>query len=268
MTDERLTPHTPLEISPKEEVLIPVPDVLTISGYSGVGKTTVAYILKRLFHMRFEKTGGEKFREWYEKTTGQKVLGFADRDPSVDIALDDYTSLRIKQTIKTGRKVIVEARLGGWLAKKVENAQASQREPREEKPRQTFRVLLRASEGYRITRLRRRINEEREKADLPPLSFTQVARSTREREQKDLAIWRRAHPELLNIDPLSEENRDENGEPIYNLIVNTDNLSVVGVADKIYRELQARGLLMRVLQEEKKSPQQQLPPSGTIFKAP
>lgn len=125
MTPEQLPPHnqTPQEASPKREILIPIPDVITISGYSGVGKTTVAHILKRLLDMRFEKVGGEKFREWYEKTTGQKVLGFADRDPAVDKALDDYTTSRVTQAIKTGRKIIVEARLGGWLAKKVEEEQ-------------------------------------------------------------------------------------------------------------------------------------------------
>lgn len=253
MTHERLTPHnqTPPEISPKKETLIPVPDAITISGYSGVGKTTVAHILKRLLHMRFEKVGGEKFRAWYEKTTGQKVLGFVDRDPSVDRALDDYTSSRIAQAIKTGRKVIVEARLGGWLAKKTEDKLASQR---------TFKVLLRASEGVRIFRLRRRINEEQEKAGLPLLSFKQVERRTKDRERRDLAIWQIAHPELRNIDPLSEENRDEHGEPIYDLIVNSDNLSVVEVAGKIYRELQARNLLMK--------PQPSLPPKGTIFETP
>lgn len=240
--------QTPQEASPKREVLIPRPDVITISGYSGVGKTTVAHILKRLLHMRFEKVGGEKFREWYEKTTGQKVLGFADRDPAVDKALDDYTTSRVTQAIKTGRKIIVEARLGGWLAKRVEDEQ--------EQPGRTFRILLRASEGMRFSRIRDREGQT--------LSFNQVEKQTKEREKKDLAIWQIAHPELANIDPLSEINRDEHGEPIYDLTIDTSDLSVMQVTDRIYRELQVRGLLMRAPMEPK-SPQQQLPSSGTIF---
>lgn len=255
------------EQPPPKETIVPLPDVITISGYSGVGKTTVGHILKRLLNMRFEKVGGERFRTWYEKTTGQKVLGFADRDPSVDIALDNYTAFRIAEATRVGRKVIIEARLGGWLAKKVEDERRHQEEAGEENPRQTFRILLRASEGVRIFRLRKRINEEGAKDGLPPLSLFQVERQTKQREQKDLAIWRRAHPELVNIDPLSEINRDEHGERIYDLIINTDNLSVGEVADKIYRELQARGLLMRV-PEKPKSPHQQFLPSGTIFGTP
>lgn len=254
----------PREQSPSREIIVPIPNVMTISGYSGVGKTTVARILKGLLHMRFEKVGGERFRAWYEKTTGQKVFGFADRDPSVDRVLDDYTSSRITQAIKTGTKVIVEARLGGWLAKKAENVLMSQRKPGEEKPRQTFRILLRASEGIRFSRIRNREGQT--------LSFNQVEKQTKEREKKDLAIWRKAHPELVNIDPLSEINRDEHGEPIYDLIVNTDDLSTMQIADRIYRELQVRGLLMRVSlpqkKEKPKSPTPKLPSSGTIFEAP
>lgn len=252
------------EQSPPKEIVVPFLNVITISGYSGVGKTTVAHILKRLLHMRFEKVGGEKFRAWYEKTTGQKVLGFADRDPSVDSALDNYTSSRITHAIKTGRKVIVEARLGGWLAKRVEDEQ--------EQPGKTFRILLGANAGVRVFRIRERENKKRAEMGLPPLSLNQVDKMTKEREQKDLVIWRIAHPELANIDPLSEINRDEHGEPIYDLTIDTSDLSVMQVADRIYRELQIRGPLMRVSLPQKKEkpklPNQQLPSSGTIFEAP
>lgn len=247
------------EQSPPREILVPIPDVITISGYSGVGKTSVAHILKAMLHMRFEKVGGEKFRAWYERTTGQKVLGFADRDPSVDRTLDNYTSSRITHTIKTGRKVIVEARLGGWLAKRVGDKQ--------KQPGKTFRILLGANAGVRVFRIRERENKKRAEMGLPPLSLNQVDKMTKEREQKDLAIWRIAHPELRNIDPLSEINRDEHGESIYDLVINTDDLSTMQVADRIYRELQVKGLLMR-MPEKAKFIKQQLPAEGTIFKAP
>lgn len=250
------------EQSPSREIIVPLPDVITISGYSGVGKTSVAHILKRLLHMRFEKTGGEKFRSWYERTTGQKMTGFVDRDPSVDKALDEYTTSRIANAIKTGRKAIIEARLGGWLAKGVEDAIASTKKPEEpEGPRHAFRILLTASDGVRFFRIRNREEENQ-------TSFKEVERRTKEREKKDLAIWQVAHPALVGIDPLNEVNMDEKGEQIYDLIVNTDNLSVIQVADKICRELQARGLLIKKPQKQEpnlSSPQ--LPPSGTIFEA-
>lgn len=289
---ERITRKTPYETSPLKEILVPVPDIMTISGYAGTGKTSLSHILKRLLHLQYEKVGGERFRKWYQQTTNHTMLRFVERDPAVDVKLDEYTAKKIYDGITHGRKTIVEARLAGWVAKKVEDTSSFGE-------RKTFRILLTASDNVRFARIQKRDNAKIEETNKeieeknkqiqkenelrrivrrpkleeiplqPLLTLQEVQETTQEREQRDLEIWRLAHPELANVNPFSEANVDEKGEPIYDLIIPTDNLSVLQIAELIYHELQDRKLLQTKIVPMKKirSSPDELSSQGQIFPA-
>lgn len=236
-----------LQSKEKPQVLL---DVLTLTGYAGTGKSATIRSLappldvpkSRIFQ------AGEMFREMIREDTGQEVLDFAERSVQLDIELDN----RMTEFMRNSREVgltIVEGRLAGWIAKRL----VSEAKRQKRKSLHVLSVILGAEEEIRVGRvLKRDIRKN------PNLTFEEVWAKTRNRADKDLEQWRKAYPELAEIDPLDPELVDQNGNRVYDLVVDTDHLRVHQVVGTIYNFL---------LENGKVKDGNSLPPHGTIFDA-
>lgn len=85
--------------------------IITVSGFIGSGKTTVARALAKQYNLR-HISAGEVFRE-LARRKGLSLETFselAEKNPSIDREVDD---LQKKKTSKGD--VVAEGRLSGWL---------------------------------------------------------------------------------------------------------------------------------------------------------
>lgn len=237
----------PSERPLSKERLIPLFAVLNISGLPGTGKSTAAEILGERLKIAVLDVG-QKIREESESKTGEKAIGFVERDISVDKRFDERTAEIIRHA-NTTRPLIITARLAPWITRVEE-------EGRKDFP-PVINILLTAKAGVRHRRILRR-----EKEGHPELKLKDIAQATRERERKDQEFFHEAHPELQG-DPL-DEGAKYKGRPIYDCVISTDNRSIEEVADEIIECLLAGSLVIK----EGDPPQlPQLPPQGIIFPA-
>lgn len=205
---------------------------LTISGPPGSGTSVTSELLtplygiqKPIFH------AGEIMRAAERARSGQEIVGGHDRNPSEDIALDELIEEEILSA-STESPAIIEAHLGGWDAKKIED-RTGQRDPK------VFRILLTATLSERARRIQKREEEKGVK-----LSIDQIKRLTRAREKKNREIWSKAHSELKGIDPHdARKNVDEKGETLYHLVIDNTNMSIEEVIERINKELLDCGLI-------------------------
>jgi len=90
--------------------------VIAISGLHGAGKTTAAKRLAKKFKLKYV-CAGEVFRRMAAER-GMRLEDFsklAEKNPKIDLMID-------KRTIREarGKKVLIDARLAGWMAKKAD----------------------------------------------------------------------------------------------------------------------------------------------------
>lgn len=274
----------PKDQTPDKEAYQILFDGITISGYSGVGKTKLGEILAKRYDLEFIKVG-QMLREEMKKK-GKDVVGYAERNGTqLDELIDKKTADRIRSAKHRKKKFLIEARLGGWIAKKVQD-EMKRRKQKSPKPREdppvVFKILLTAGD-VRFSRIQKRENERvdgenikrtflntlGQKANLPympyqeQMTLDETTKQTVDREYKDLTqAWRPVHSEMNAFHPFDEKNKDEKGEPIYDMIVPTDNLSVEEVADVIHGALVFKGLVKR-LPERRGTPR--LPAVGQVF---
>lgn len=230
--------------------------VLNISGLPGTGKTTVAEILGESLGIGVLDVG-QKIREESESITGEKAIGFVERDISVDQRFDEETARTIR-TATLEKPLIITARLAPWITR-VEEEKAEKEAEKEGKKDfpPVVNILLTAKAGIRHRRILRR-----ERKSHPELKLKDITQATREREKKDQEFFHEAHPELKG-NPL-DENADYKGRQIYDWVISTDNRSIEEVADEIIECLLAGGLVVR----EADPPQlPQFPSQGIIFPA-
>lgn len=167
---------------------------ITISGPIGSGKSTVGKILARLLGYQFF-SGGHFFREQARKH-GMTIEEFNLYAESHP-EIDRKQDEMIVDFIRSHDNVVVEARLAGWMCHK-NNIDA-------------FKVFLTAPLGTRVSRISRR---EGNTSDLEGL--------LRVREESEA----KRYMEFYSIDYGSTE--------IYDLVINSDNLSAQRVAEQIH----------------------------------
>lgn len=167
---------------------------ITISGPIGSGKSTVGKILARTMGYQFF-SGGHFFRE-HARQRGMTVEEF-------NIYAESHPEIDKKQDqmvidfLKSHDNVVVEARLAGWMCQR-NNIDA-------------FKIFLTASLETRVSRISRR---EGNSSDLEALI------SIREESEA------KRYLDLYSIDYTSTD--------IYDLVINSDNLSAQRVAEQIY----------------------------------
>ncbi|GEM_PF-6553051 len=223
-------------LSSKEKLFSLVP-VITISGLPGTGKTKIVEELSEVLSMDSMKVG-DWVRQWLKEERGEDVLGYAQRSPEDDKIVDRRTAVKIKNSILGNKKIIIEAQLGGWICKNVLNDGQFKKNG---KPL-AFTIYLKGNKEIRHKRVWKREHKKN-----PSLTLEKVTEETTKREIEDPKAWALAHPQLTNNSPHSENCVDDLGKPVYDLVVDTSDLSVKGVLACILGTMLERGLLQRNL---------------------
>lgn len=170
--------------------------VLTISGKSGTGKTTLANNLAERYSIpkkRNIKVGELFFRIFPRKTNKD---GFMPREITVDERVDNFQA-NLMRKAKTSHPYLLEGRLSGAIAyeEKINLPHLP-----------VVSILLTASPDIEIDRLQKRN---------PELTRDQIIRIKKDREKKDLKLWRKIHKNLDN----------PNDPKFFNFVINTDSMS-------------------------------------------
>ncbi len=157
---------------------------VAISGLHGAGKSTISKALVKKFKNLRYVCAGEIFRQLLKErgmtlNDGQK---YAEMHPAVDRMIDR----RIADAARSDR-VLLDARLAGWFAKKAD-----------------VKIFLTASTKVRVMRIAQRENRR----------YRDVYEETIRRERSEAKRFKR----LYNI--------DINDCSIFDIVLNTERLSV------------------------------------------
>lgn len=192
---------------------------ILISGPSRTGKTTTADLLAGRYGIERVKIG-EKFRE----LTGIDVGKFRERDDDLDREIDAMQSKLIRDA--TARDpFILEARLAAWLASK-------ERVERPQLPIVT--VLFWAPEHVRMERQLRKVRRDDPNTRV---TLEDLRDGERERERRDLEIWKAVHPDIDDKNVFDPDLTDDKGKPVYDLVVDTRLGMPDTCADAVHRYL-------------------------------
>ncbi len=191
--------------------------VLTISGKSGTGKTSIANRLAVILGIPEENVIkiGQAIRS---ETHQEDAVGFIKRPISTDEEVDAAQIDVITGSDISDPKVI-EGRLSGYLAKK----HRSEEKP----PVPTF--LLTADDEIRFERIKGR-------SDTNEMPLEEIRGKDKNRADRDLGRWRQVHPELEGQDPYDSK--------FYDRTIDTDKLSVDEVVSEILKFLMEKGYVV------------------------
>lgn len=174
--------------------------ILTISGLHGTGKSTIAKLITEKLGLQYYSTG-KAFRDLAQEMnmTLEKFSEYAEKNPEIDKELDS-------KIIGIARKgnIIIDSQLSGYILKSIAD----------------FKILLICPLEIRIKRMAERDN----------VNYKLKLRETEIREKTELERFKR----LYNID-LSDQ---EEIQDLYDLIIDTENLTIEDVLEKILSTLE------------------------------
>jgi predicted cytidylate kinase len=174
---------------------------ITISGPPGSGKTTVCKGLSERLGLK-AVVFGEFFRQ-LAKEKGMTLAefgAFAEKEPSIDRMIDDM----ILDAARENPDIILESRLAAHMLTQNEIP--------------AFRLYLGASPDVRIKRVGMREGE----------SLEEVRSHTIERQSSEAKRYKMYYD--IDIEDLS----------VYDLILDTDDLSAAEVVERVIREIEER----------------------------
>ncbi|MFX1323680.1 MAG: (d)CMP kinase [Promethearchaeota archaeon] len=173
--------------------------ILTISGLHGTGKTTVGKLLAEKLGIRYYSTG-QAFRDLAKEMnlSLEEFTKYVESNPNIDKKLD-------QRIIKIAQEddIIIDAQLSAYILKSIAN----------------FKILLLCPLETRVRRMAERDNA----------SYDTQLKETLMREKSELERFNR----LYNIDL----NDSEKIAKIYDLIINTENLTIDEIVEKILSTL-------------------------------
>jgi cytidylate kinase len=200
---------------------------ILISGPSRTGKTTAAELLAERYGLENIKIG-EEFR----KRTGIDTSKFVDRPQALDEELDDFQAKMIREASPQD-PFILEARLAAFLASR-------EREKNADLPIVT--ILFWAPEEVRMERQLRKVMRDDPSSRA---TLEELLAGEREREHRDLALWKAVHPEIDDKNVFDPDLTDSSGTPVYDLVVDTRIGMPDTVADVVHDWLTQRGAFDR-----------------------
>lgn len=197
---------------------------IVISGPSRTGKTSAANILAERYSIPNIKIG-EEFR----RRTGIDTSKFVGRDPAIDREMDEFQAEMIRSATPDA-PFILEGRLAAFLAS----------EERTRGEVSVVTVLFWAPVEVRMERQLRKVLRE---DPASTATLAQLLLGEREREARDMAIWKQVHPELDDRKLFDPELRDPSGRLVYDLVVDTRMGRPDACAECVHNWLQVDGLI-------------------------
>jgi cytidylate kinase len=164
--------------------------IITVSGFIGSGKTTVAKALAKRYNLR-HISAGDVFRELAKKKelSLQEFSSLAETNPDIDREVDNLQRQKI-----SGGDVVAEGRLSGWLLDA------------------DFKIWLEASLETRARRVAKRESK----------SYEVAFKETRDREESEMKRYREIYGiDLRELSPYSivVDTEDWGAEEVVNLII-------------------------------------------------
>ncbi|MCK4381159.1 MAG: AAA family ATPase [Candidatus Lokiarchaeota archaeon] len=180
--------------------------ILSISGLHGTGKSTIGKLIADKLGIQYYSTG-QAFRDLAQEMnmTLEEYSKYVEENPEIDKDLDN----KIIGIAKKGN-IIIDSQLSGYILKSVAD----------------FKVLLICPLEVRIKRMTERDNT----------TYEQKLKETKLREKSELERFKH----LYNID-LSDQKEIQH---IYDLILNTENLTVEKIVEKILLTLERNNLII------------------------
>lgn len=218
------------EVAEAEPVLyLPNFDVLVISGYAGTGKTTAGEDVDQvMIGTRFIKVGETVRAE------NKDIINVA---PETDFDIDQRQRQKMIDS-QNSLPLIVESNFGSVLGKDV-------RKRLPEGP-DIVTIFLTAGKDVRDERLIRR-----KKQDHPERTREEIIQEEDERERKFASRMKTLYPELLRgQDPVDPNITTVDGERIYDLVLDTTNLSKEQVGKALLKLLIENGLVSSFRRED------------------
>lgn len=176
--------------------------ILAISGLHGTGKSTVGRKVAEELNIAFYSIG-EAFRDLAQEKgfSLEEFTAYVEKHPKIDNELDE----RIVNLAKKGN-IIIDSQLSGFLLKGIAD----------------FRILLTAPVKTRVKRMTLR----------DETSIEEKIKETEFREKSELERFKK----LYHIDVSDAENIKNT----FNIIIDTQNLSIDQVVEQILTKIQNR----------------------------
>ncbi|UCD02131.1 MAG: AAA family ATPase [Promethearchaeota archaeon] len=174
--------------------------IITISGLHGTGKSTIAKLIAKNLRIQYYSTG-QAFRDLAKEMnmTLEEFTEYVEKNPEIDEKLDE-------KIIKIAQKgnIVIDSQLSGYILKPIAD----------------FKILLFCPLETRVKRMAERDNT----------NYEEKLKETKLREESELERFK----SLYDIDLSNQEEIKK----IYDLIINTENLSVEEIIDKILTTLE------------------------------
>ncbi len=173
--------------------------IITISGLHGTGKSTIGKLIAEKLGIQYYSTG-QAFRDLAQEMnmTLEEFTKYVEKNPKIDERLDEKI-----EKIAQKRNIIIDSQLSGHILKTIAD----------------FKIILLCPLEIRVKRMAERDNTDYEKK----------LKETKLREKSELERFK----SLYDID-LSDQ---ETLKRIYDLIINTENLTIEDIVEKILTKL-------------------------------
>ncbi|MFX0023426.1 MAG: (d)CMP kinase [Candidatus Hermodarchaeota archaeon] len=174
--------------------------IITISGLHGTGKSTIAKLIAEKLKLRYYSTG-QVFRDLALEMnmTLEEFTKHVEDNPNIDKKLDN----KIIEIAQKGN-IVIDSQLSGYILKTLAD----------------FKILLICSLETRVKRMADRDND----------SYEEKVKETLLREKSELERFKRLY--AIDLDDQEELNQ------LYDLIIDTENLTIEEILDKILSFLQ------------------------------
>lgn len=169
--------------------------IITISGLHGTGKSTIAKLIAEKLRIQYYSTG-QVFRDLALEMNMslEEFTKYTEENPDIDKKLDN----KIIEIAQKGN-IVIDSQLSGYILKTIAD----------------FKILLTCSLETRINRMSDRDNN----------SYEEKVKETILREKSELERFKR----LYDIDLNDQEELNQ----LYDLIIDTENLTVEEILEKI-----------------------------------
>lgn len=207
----------------RERLWVPRFGILAISGAPGAGTSTLARMEGEEYKIPVDYVG-----ELMRKATGttERSIGFTERDPLLDLAIDEGVRHAVSVASVDNPRVI-EAQIGCATAlDEYRKLEAEGKAP--DAP--IVKIHIWATKEIRIDRLKAASDAKGEGK-----SRAEIERETNERERENPGWWRGLYPDLIGEDSPHKMNaRTAQGKRMYDYEINSTQMTPEEVQEELH----------------------------------